>query len=246
MLGSGVAVFGDKEDYAQTLKGFGYSRFLLVEDRCFRARMVRLALHRIILLRLDERLGRVASCFCAPGWRRFVLSPATGRVIVGGVEVSRASMVTFGAGPVIQERTEGPGESRILLVPEDFLAAHSRGLMGRALGLAPGVRRWRSSTGEIDCLNALHGAATRVTATRLLQTHSTEAYRGLEQELVRILVQCLTTGRADNDSDDMDRRAEIVARFEVDPGRSTVLAPFVGKDLWNSQYADVTAQEIVS
>ena len=215
MLGSGVSVFADTKDYERELGEFGCSGLLLLEDGCFRAQMVRLALHRIILLRLDESLGRVASWHCAPGWRRFVLSPAAGRIVVGGIEVTDGTLVTYSAGPVVQERTVGACRSLSLLVPEDFLATHSRALIGSPVGLDAGVRRWRAPTDVIESLNALHAAAMRVTATRLLHAHGSEAYRGLEQEMVRVLVQCLTAGHVEGHSDKVDQRAELVSRFET-------------------------------
>ena len=215
MLGSGVAVFGDAKDYERELREFGCSGFFPFVGEGFCARMVRLALHRIVLLRLDESLGRVAAWRCAPGWRRFVLTPATGRIFVGGIEVTDGTLVTYGAGPVVQERTEGPCDSRILLVPEDFLAALTRALTGAPRGLDAGVRRWRSPTEVIEGLNALHAAAMRTTATRLLQVHGAEAYRGLEQEMVRILVHCLSAGQVSGHSEKIDQRAEIVSRFEA-------------------------------
>lgn len=215
MLGSGVAVFGDAKDYERELSAFGCSGLLFLKDGPFCARMVRLALHRIILLRLDESLSRVAPWRCAPGWRRFVLPPSFGRLVVGGLEAAAGTLITHGAGPVVQERTDGHCESRSLLVPEDFLAIHSRALTGTPLGLDAGVRRWRSSADAIESLNALHAAAMRVTATRMLQVHGAEAYRGLEQEVVQALVQCLTVGHLDGNSEEIDRRAQIVSRFEA-------------------------------
>jgi AraC-like DNA-binding protein len=214
MLGSTISVFSEPDDFRRALQESSYTELLIIEGGVFWARMTKIALHSLRLSSAQERLGRIASIAVPPGLIRVLLPPDRGTLICGGTEVRAGNLVTQCPGDSVHERLPGPCCWREIVVPVRYLARYSRALTGSPTVVPPRVRSWRPPAGDIRQLVALHAAATRVAETHAGKIFGAEAARGLEQELIACLVECLSAGTLETAVAAADRHAVTVARFE--------------------------------
>jgi hypothetical protein len=214
MPGSTISVFSEPDDFQAALREAGCSNLLVTEGGPFQARMTKMLLHRIWLSSVEERLSRVAFMCLAPGLVRVSLPTQTGTLICGGIEIRPGEIATHGANGPLHERLRAPCRWGDILLPAQYLARYGRVLLGAAIVVPPGPRLWRPAAEALGRLAALHAAAIRVVGTRPGKAAGAEAARGLEQELIYALVQCLSAGPLDAHAGRADRHARLMARFE--------------------------------
>lgn len=215
VLGSVVSVFGDAVDCEKSLEEFGCAGFLVLAKGKFTARMTKLSLHSVRLLRLQETLPRIAMYSCPPGMRRFILPAAAGRISCNGVEALLGTLVTHGSGARVFERCSPPSDTQTILIPERMLLRKARRLSKSAYDLPPGVLSWQPGAEDLKHLSSLHSAGTRMSVARLALAHDEDAYRGLEQQLTEALVECLERVRSTDILASSARISCLIRRFEV-------------------------------
>jgi AraC-like DNA-binding protein len=108
----------------------------------------------------------------------------------------------------------GPAAWRDIRISSAHLSGFGRALTGARLDVPAPIRLWLPPAALLRDLSALHAAATRLTERRPRASYSEQASHGLEQELIDLLIRCLSSAPVGADVSDTDRNREIAARFE--------------------------------
>lgn len=215
MPGSTISVFGDPDDYQAALREDGAVDLLVTGRGAFRARLTRLRLVRMHLLAGEESLARIAFIRSAPRLVRISLplrnntSMFLGEIPFGGGEI-----VTHGPGQHLHERTEGPRVWRTIWLPAEVLARYGKAMVGSTFDVPREACRWRPAPEALACLVRLHNDAIRVTRSEPGAPAGMEAARGLEQQVIEALVECLLMKTDDEGAAAKFRHADIMSRFE--------------------------------
>jgi AraC-like DNA-binding protein len=214
MPSSTISVFSEPEDLQAALVHAGYSGLLVTEGGEFLARLTRVVLHHLSVTSVRERLARVAFIALQPGSVRVSVPAGKSELFYGGTKVAAGAIVTHGFGRGLYERVTGPCEWRDIVLPVRFLERYGRALVGTAIVLPPGVHLWQPAAAAVRRLIALHAAATRIVEAKPGRATGAEAARGLEQELIEALVECLSGQPADSDVVLAKRYADTAMQFE--------------------------------
>ena len=94
------------------------------------------------------------------------------------------------------------------------LASYSQALTGKPIEGVDGIRSWRPDRAALHTLTALHAAAVKLFKARPKEVPTASAIRGLEQQLIHALVECLS-GPATRIHGAGKQRANMMVRFEA-------------------------------
>lgn len=215
MPGSLTSVFGEPEDFQAALSGDGVAGLLITGRGQFRARLTRIALHRLHLAAGEEELSRIAF-ITVPAGMVLVSLPVGKRPspVWGGIEMRAGSMITLGPGERVHARTGGPCGWGAIRLPDQELLHYGRALCGAGFVVPPALAAWRPSSAAARHLAQLHRAAIRMAEARPGALIDTEAAHGLEQQLIHALIECLSAGSADEETPTARRHLGVLARFE--------------------------------
>ena len=215
MPGYVTSTFSEPEDFAGALRAEGFLSLLITSRGQFRAQLTRVSLNQMCLSAAEEQLPRI-SFLTIPSHMVLVLFPIgrTAAQVCGGVRIQTGDLLTVGPGERFHARTDGACHWGIIGLPVSGFIRYSTALMGTALFPLPALGRWQTSRATITHLRSLHAAAIRTAAKCPQVLVDTEAVRGLEQQLLHALVDCLSTGSADDGSRAKRRGRDVMARFE--------------------------------
>jgi hypothetical protein len=177
--------------------------------------MTRIVLPRMSLLAAEERQARVA-----------FVTPPDGRVVImlpsslgepplwNGAPTRNGEMVTIGAGARPHWYTRGAARWMGVCLPTDALAAGGGILAGPDFCLPPELHRWRPPTRALRALVGICRAVVLLTEAHPTVPVDAEAARGVEQELLQMLVECLSVGRPEPEPPARRHEAASLARLE--------------------------------
>ena len=213
MLGSRASVFGEAEDFEAALSADGVARMLLTGCGEFQARLTQVGLDRLRLSAVKEGQSRIAFIE-VPADMGMVAFPIDGgpSPIWGGVEIRSGEIVAFGPGERLHARTVGACHWGTIQLPEQQLADYGRALNGTRF-VVPAAARWRPPRAVARQLRDLHRAAIRLAEARAGAITDRQAAHGLEQQLLHVLIECLSE-RAEEETPTGRRHRDILARFE--------------------------------
>ncbi len=189
--------------------------FVFTRGGRFRVRSTEVKLDHLRLLSVEESLPRIAfirvpsetilvglsiECSVPPTW--------------GGIRLHSKELITLGAGQCAHMRTEGPCHWGVIWLPVQEFTRYSSALTGTAIEVPPGVCRWQPRSGPERQFRRLYLAAIRTTHARSGPVIGAEAAHGLEQQLIHLLVECLSSEPASLAAPTMRRGLEVMARFE--------------------------------
>jgi AraC-like DNA-binding protein len=180
----------------------------------FRARLTQVTLSHLRLSAGDEHLSRIA--FVAVPADMLLVSFAIDdrpAPIWSGMGMRVGELITLGAGQRVHTRTGGPCRWDIVQLPGEELTQYGRALSGAVFDV-PSAARWRPPRGALRQLRHFHQAAVRRAEARAGVFADTEAAHGLEQQVIHALVECLSAGRVEEETEATWRHREILARFE--------------------------------
>ncbi len=132
----------------------------------------------------------------------------------GGIRLHSKELITLGAGQCAHMRTEGPCHWGGIWLPVQEFTRYSGALTGTAIEVPPGVCRWQPRSGPERQFRRLYLAAIRTTHARSGPVIGAEAAHGLEQQLIHLLVECLSSEPASLAAPTMRRGLDVMARFE--------------------------------
>jgi AraC-like DNA-binding protein len=210
-----TSVFSEPEDFQAELGTDGVRHFLITGPGQFRARLTRIVLHRMYLTAGEEVLPRTA-LVAVPTDMVLVSLPITGNSspFRGGVGIGAEEMITLGPEQQLYMRTEGPCRWGTIQLPRQDLLQYGRALSGTAFVVSLGAARWQPPLAAIRQVHRLHQAAIRRAEARSGAFIDTETAHGLEQQLIHALVECFSTGKAQEETRAAGRCRDILARFE--------------------------------
>ena len=215
MPGTVLSSFGDPESFAAALHDIGDVALVASGSGLFCARMTRIVLPRMSLLAAEERQARVA-----------FVTPPDGRVVImlpcslgeqplwNGAPARDGEMVTIGAGARPHWYTRGAARWMAVCLATDALAAGDRVLADPAFCVPPELHRWRPPTRALRALAGLCRTVVLLTEAHPAMPVDAEAARGVEQELLQMLVACLSAARPEPEPPARRREAESLAWLE--------------------------------
>jgi AraC-like DNA-binding protein len=222
MPSSTIAIFSEPQAFEAALQQGCRVELLVTERGQFRAQLISIALPRLRLLRVKERLSRIAVVSVAPGSMLVILPTEPGQSqTFRGASLPAEEIMTVTAGERLHTWTVGPCGWAIISVPAKEFVKYGQALVGRNFALPSGVCRLRPSRDGLRSLVALFNATMRLTEAQPSRPVETEgAARGLEQEAIGVLVACLSSG-AVQAREAAHRHSEIMAsldqRLQADP-----------------------------
>jgi AraC-like DNA-binding protein len=224
MLGTVLSVFSDAHDLKAALREGGDVDLVTASIGEFRAHVSQIWLLHMRLLTCEERVSRIAFISVPPNMVRVTLPPKPKASLMwDGIRAWPGEIVTHGAGHRFHERTNGQCRWSTVFLPVRDLARAGRATRGTAFVVPVGERRWRPAPDALRSLVSLHDDATRATTMRPRLPIEREAARGLEQQLVLALIECLVNETTDRDGKSERRQADVMIRFE-DALRATPVA----------------------
>ena len=209
-----TSVFSEPDDFQAASREEGVVGFLVTGRGQFRARLTQIALHRLRLAGGEEELSRVAF-ITVPADMVLVSFPIGERAspVWGGIETRTGEMMTLGAGERVYARSSGPCGWGAIQVPADDLVQYGRALSGDGF-VVPPAARWRLPPLAARNFRGLYRAAIRMAQVHSIALIDIEAAHGLEQQLIHVLVDCLSAGSAEEETPAARRHRGIAARFE--------------------------------
>ena len=196
---------------------FGQTLDLLpVEPGSFRARLTRVDLPTLRLMRAQEAAPRVARVSLPPE-PVFVTFPTerASPLVCDGVELRFGDVMFHSLGERLYQRTVAACRWGWISLTPASLATLGRTVAGEDLAAPPIGRIVRPPPRDGLTLVRLHAQACRIAETHLDRIGHKEVARALDQDLVWALITCLAEGKALDDPTDRRHRSELMARFEA-------------------------------
>jgi len=216
MPGSTILLCSEPDEFEAALRHGGHVELLVTGGGDFQSRLIRIALPRISLLTVEETLSRIAFVSPATGWLVVVVPLAREPSEVwAGIPLRDGTIITLGAGQPVHARTLGPCHSGVICLAGKDLAGYGRTLVGPGFSIPAGLQFWRPEPPALRTLKRLLKAAARVTAARPATPANAGAARGLEQELITALVDCLSVLPVEQYGARWERGVRSMARLET-------------------------------
>ena len=211
---SGTTEFADVGDYQASIREAKFNLVFGVQ-KDFEARLTRVELRYLRLLRGQENLPRVAH-ISLPTNRLIIafstcLNPSQ---IWDGVELQRDEIVFQSAGQGGHQWMRGPSQWGLISMAPERLSASYRALTGVNLVTPPVATIFRPSRVDATRLFRLHRKACRLAETNPELIVHPQVARAIEQDLLHALVNCLTSNNARKYSTPRWHHKKIIARFE--------------------------------
>ncbi len=215
MVSTTTSVFGEPNDFREALRYHGNLDLYITGSGRFLARLTKVALHRLCVAAVVEQLPRIGF-LGVPQDMVLISFPFGDRPppIWQGIRPRHGDIMIFGPGHRLHLRTQGPCRWGAIWVPTSMLSECFSELTGNTLTIAPFAELWRPSRTLGSRLLRLHAAVIRAAEVRPETIVDAEAARGMEQQLLHILVECLSAKPVEIQMQIRHQDQEITARFE--------------------------------
>lgn len=211
-----TSAFSEPEDYAAALRGEGLLSLLISSGSQFKAKLTQISLSGIRLSAAEETLPRIA--FLSIPSDMFVILFPIGRALAapacGGISLRPGEILTLCPGEQFHAHTGGASHWGSIHLRLRRLMEYAAVLTGGSFSLSSGIRHLRPSHADERQLRGLHSAAIRVAAKSPQILVDTEAARGLEQQLLHAIVECLSNAAMVSESRGNRGSREVAVRFE--------------------------------
>ena len=214
MSGSGTYSFSDPCDYQASFRDV-FAEFVLSCRGVFGASQHRTSLNHLQLLKARESLARVAYV-TLPNDAVFISfsSDAALPLIWRGLRLEPGEILLHGRGERLHQRTLGPSCWGLIWLPLASLAAFGKTMAGRAFAAPDRGKILRPSEQDRKHLLHIHAGASRLAGTKPRMLAHPEVMRAMEQELVGVLISCLTNSEERVETLAMRRAGDIMVCFE--------------------------------
>ena len=215
MPSSSTSIFSDADGFETTLRRWIDVDLTITEEGQFRSRLTQIALRHLYLAAGQESLSRIA--FMSMRLDLVLLWWPTGdhaSQVWCGSPTLPGEMMTLGLGESLHARTKGPSRWAGLWISTADLASYSQALTGKPLEGMGGIRSWQPDHTAMHALSELHAAAVNLFQSRPKEVLAAGAIRGLEQQLIHALVECLS-GRTTQIQRVSNQHNNMMVRFEA-------------------------------
>jgi AraC-like DNA-binding protein len=215
MPSSITSAFSEPEDFETALSAEGCLSLLITGRGQFRAQLTQVTLHRLRLSEAKENLACIAFIAVPTDTvvTAFPIGNETG-LARGDIQTRSREVMILPPGEHVHIRTDGPRRWGAVGFPVDELARYGSALTGSSFVVPPVAQRWRPPPVPGVGLRSLHAAGIRMAATHPQFLVNPEAARGLEQQLIHAVVNCLALGSTDAVGRSQRRHRNIMVRFE--------------------------------
>ena len=181
----------------------------------FVASQHRTTLNHLRLLQARESLARVAYVTLPNDavFISFSLDPAL-PLIWRGLRLEPGEILLHGCGERLHQRTLGPSCWGLIWLPPVSLAAFGKTVTGRAFAAPDRGKILRPSAQDRKHLLHIHAGASRLAGTKPRTLAHPEVMRAMEQELVGVLISCLTNSEERVETLAVRQAGDIMVRFE--------------------------------
>jgi AraC-like DNA-binding protein len=195
----------------------------------FRGEVTRIDLHRLWLQRGHESLARIVHAAVSKSQNGifFLADPKQAPTHHTGKEFPPGCMMVYSAGAEHHHRSSTACQWAAMSLPLEDLAAAGRAIIGRDLETPEVSTMIRPPPGLMGRLLRLHEATGHLAAiTPDILAHP-EVAKAIEQELIHVMVRCLTESHSQHTSA-RHQRVSLMRRFEriieANPGKPLYLA----------------------
>ena len=216
MPSSSTSAFSKPEDYQAALEPCGIREVIVPNGSQFSARLTLIHLNEIYLLAVTEHAARLAvvSVPSPHALITFVMKGSSSNVW-GDLEARPTDLVTLSGVQHTYWRTLGPVRWGAIYLTGTMLAEHGQAVIDSPLPiLTPGLTWWRPPSRALLQFLSLHGAAIRQTVRQPEAPIRTEAARGLKQEIIASLTECLALGNGSTIRLRTEQQAELAEHLD--------------------------------
>lgn len=215
MQSSVTSTVSDPEEFQAALSADGSIRALLTGSGRFWVRSTEVRLTHLRLVSLQENLPRIAFIQVPPGLILIGLSIQCARSPTwGGIRVDNGDLITLGSGSSAHMRSEGPCHWGAIWLPVHLFTRYGHALTGTIPDALPWLCHWCPPANAGNEFRSLYLAAIRTARAASDPTTGPEAAHGLEQQLIYLLIECLSARAATKAPGTTPRRLDVMARFE--------------------------------
>ena len=213
MPASGSTIFTDADGYQASLRDI--FDLLVLDPREFRARLTWVEMPNISLLRAREDSSRVAYV-TFPQERAFVIFPLeqNSSLICTGVELKFGDIMFHALGQRLHQRTTAATNWGSISLTRASLSQFGRAIVGEDLVEPREGQVLRPRRADCQRLLRLHMQAGRIAETRLGLLESEAIVHALEQDLILILMTCLSNGVEQKTWATVRSQSELLTKFE--------------------------------
>jgi AraC-like DNA-binding protein len=210
----GSSIFTDADGYQANIGDL--LDLLVFRPRGFHARLTWLDLPSLHLLRAQESSARVAFAKLPPEMVFVTFATAQdSQLIYRGAKLAFGDIIFHSQGECGHHRTAGACHWGSISLTPMLLTEFAWKLAGRSLGPPAAAQVLRPPPADRRRLLRLHAQAGRIAEKNLESFANNEVVRAIEQDLMLVLVNCLTTGRAQKGSRLRHQQASLLARVET-------------------------------
>ncbi|MBV8738531.1 MAG: AraC family transcriptional regulator [Alphaproteobacteria bacterium] len=214
MPGGGTSTFVDAAHYEAALRQMQIEAIIVFRGK-FSARLTWAELHYLQLLRCEEDVARAAYLHLAPGLV-FVTFPAypTSLPVCRGAELHPDDIIFHRRGERLHQSIPQSFVWNVIAVEPAQLERYSRVLSGASHSLPAGGPILQLTPRLAARLRRLHAQACRLAETKARMLSHPQVSRAIEQELIEVLVACLTTAKTRAEILPVPHCATLMDRFE--------------------------------
>ena len=221
-----TSVFGELNGFRAALQNEGNLSLYGTTHGQFLARLTTVGLYRLRLAAVEEHLPRIGLLAVSPD--TVLISFPTGDQLPatwGGIQPRNGEFMSFGPDQRVHVRSQGPCRWGAIWLPAKDLAECFRELTDKTLTIPPFSQLWRPPFATGRRLLHLHAAAIRAAEVRPETIVNAEAAHGMEQQLIDVLVACLSAESSQRKIQIRQRDQGIAVRFENLPESQSGRAP---------------------
>lgn len=216
MPGTTVQAFTDIDRYQESIRGARNIDLLVTGSGKFQAELTKIDLHHLWTQRGQASVSKIMHTTLTPTRSPifFLTHQEQAHTIHNGVELRPGEILFYGRGAEHYHRfPAGTNWSAMSLTPEQ-LAEAGEAVTQRDLRAPITTSKIRPPARLLERLLHLNDTAARLAATMPDVIAHPEVARAIEQELMRVMVKCLTAGVVADLPGFRDLRVPVMRRFE--------------------------------
>lgn len=215
MPSSAVLRFTDPDHYAETIRA-STVELTVIGRGSFAAEIVRINLHRMWMQRFSDNLPRIVHAANVTGRAiiNFCTEPGPS-LLTGGLELRPGTILRYTEGQTFFQRSSGPVSFGAMSLPIEEMMSAGATMRGVDLKAPRDPISVAPDPVAMARLQHLHAAAGQLAEHGPEVIANPEAARGLEQELVHAMVDCLAPANTRRETSATNRHTAIMKRFRA-------------------------------